>query len=364
MQSNGKPQDYRLQGPRLQGTEGDFVFDPQLLPGSNNALIKLGDPAVRGRNSYNSYRLWNWNRQTNALTSAAPRELFFRQVAPAPNGARIAYIAGGNALGQTPEENGGIGEPLRLYIYNSQTKEETLVSDNKGVRGGFAWLDATTLLYTAVPAPEKSALNSHAFARPAIYAFDVTSGKSTLLLNEARHPIASPDGSRFIFWGLGDDEDAVPLPDSWWQNTGYAKLSVANRDGSGRHAYGRIQGKYPSLVWSPDNQVVFWLRQSEPSPKAEALIETWNVVTNKARVVGKLAARDAETVERAWFQPQFRALDLAPDSKTLFFAVEEVQQDGKVVSRVQAVDLASGQVSAVAQLENAAGLAWRATRNK
>ena len=359
VQSNGKPQTYRLQGPRLQGTDGDFVFDPQLLPGSSDALIKLGDPAVRERNPFNSYRLWNWNRQTNALTSATPRELFFRQVAPAPDGARLAYLAGGNALGQTPDENGGIGEPLRLFIYNTQTKAETLVSDNQGVRGGFAWLDATTLLYTAVPAPTKSALNTRAFARPAIYAFDVTSGKSTLLLNEARHPIPSPDGSRFIFWGLGDDEDAVPLPDTWWQNTGYAKLSVANRDGSGRRAYGRIIGAYPSLVWAPDNQQVFWLRPSKGSPNAEASIETWNVATNKARTIGKLSARDAEAVERAWFQPQFRALSVAPDGKTLFVAVEEVAEQGQVVARVQAVDVEAGQASEIARLENAAGFDWR-----
>ena len=356
-----KRANFLIQG--LKDLALDVAFDPIFAVNSSNVVVKLGNPIpFPGDVSQYSgrYNLWLWRRETNDFSALTLRELYFPTYALAPDGTRLAYIAGGNALGQTPEENGGIGEPLRLFVYNPQTQQETLVSDNQGVRGGFAWLDATTLLYTAVPTPVKSALNPHTFARPAIYAFDVTSGKSTLLLNEARHPIPSPDGSRFIFWGLGDDEEAVPLPDTWWQNTGYAKLSVANRDGSGRKTYGRILGAYPSLVWASDNQQVFWLRQSAASPQAAASMETWNVVTNKARMIGKLAARDAEETERAWFQPQFRALNVAPDGKTLFVAVEEVAPEGAVVTRVQAVDVESGTSREVAQLQNAAGFDWRA----
>ena len=358
--TNGQTRNYRLQGPNLQGTEGDFVFDPQLLPSSNNVLLKLGDPAVRERNPYNSYRLWNWNRTTNALTAAAPRELFFRHVAPAPDGNRIAYIAGGNALGQTPAENGGIGEPLRLYIYDAQSKTETLVSDNEGVRGGFNWLDANTLLYTELGKPEKTELNPKGWARPSIYAFDVKSGKSTLLLNEARHPMPSPDGSRIAFWGLRAGE-MLPLPDDWWQNTGYAHLSVAKRDGSERKAYSRLIGPYPSLVWAPDNQRMFTVEQRPASDKDTARpITEWNLRLGQARRVGTLQTKDVQKTERAWFQPQFRALGVAPDGKSLVVAVEEVSATGQVTQRVQSVELATGKSTEVAKLRDVAGFDWRA----
>ena len=357
-QTNGKTRNYRLDGPNLQGTDGDFVFDPQRVPGNTDLLLKLGDPAVRPRNPYNSYRLWKWNRQTNALTSAAPRELFFRTVAPAPDGNRIAYIAGGNALGQTPEENGGIGEALRLYVYNPQTKTETLVSDNPGVRGGFAWLDGQTLLYTAVPAPEKSALNPHSFARPAIYAFDVKSGQSRLLLSEERHPMPSPDGSRIAFWGLRPDETALPLPQNWWHTTGYTHLNVANREGGGRKVLERRLGVYPPLVWAPDNERMLLISQRPSSPQPQGHVEEWNALTGRTRQVVTLDAKDAGEVERAWLQPQFRALDVAPDGKTLFVSVEEVDEKNRVTTRVQAVDLAMGTVTQVAQLRDVAGFDW------
>lgn len=221
VRSSESAQVSRLVGPSLQGLEGDFVFDAQLVPGTANTLIKLGDPAVRANNPYNSYRLWQWNRRTNTLTMAAPRALFFRQVASAPGGGRVAYIAGGDALGQTPEENGGFSEPLRLFVYDAQSKKEKLVSTSSGVRGGFKWLDANALLYTAIPTPIKKTDSPKAVAQPNIYAFDFQSGKSKLLVRAARYLLPSPNGKHIAFWGLR------PGSSGMWSS--YAQTSTLHR---------------------------------------------------------------------------------------------------------------------------------------
>lgn len=349
-QCDGKQQAFRIRG--LEGTEGDFVFDPLLLPNGNDVLLKLGDPVARRGNPYNSYRLWIWNRQTNELKKVGTRSLFFPSLAISPDGRYLAYVGGGDAEGTASEDN-----PLTLYLYDRNTAKESLVAQNDGLRGGFAWQNNQTLLYTSLPAFDPKNGQRPAI-RPDIYSFSLENAKSRLLMRDGARPTPSSDGKRIAFFGLREGEITYPLSEEWWLRPSPASLAVMESDGSGRKTYGVRSGPYPSIVWAPDNQRLFFVRQTKSSPQAQANVGEWNVVSGRVRSVADLTARDAEEVERSWSKPQFRAVDISPDGKTLFVGVEEQTSSG-TIHTLKAIDLQDGKSTPVASLKNDAGFNWK-----
>lgn len=349
-------QPFRLRG--LEGTDGDFVFDPQPIGSSENVLVKLGDPVERPSILYNSYRLWMWNRTSNEFRRVCERDLFFRSIAVSPDGRYLAYLAGGNTNGALAFE-----DPQKLYLCDWRTGKETLVAqDNPGLRAGFCWRDNQTLLYTSLPQATDFTPNTKLpIIRPNIMAFDLPSGQSKLLIRDGAHPLASPDGKRIAFWGLRPDypdKDTLPLTEDWWQRPRFSSLSATAGDGSNRKAFASYSGFYPSLTWTPDSTRLLIVSQTQASPKSRAQVEQWNVAQGGKREIAKLEASDLEATERSWLRPQFRALSVSRDGKTLFVSGEAAPLTGLTTHTIQAIELENGATKFIARLRNDAGFTW------
>lgn len=116
----------------------DWLFDPQFSPDGRLLLFKYGNLHER----YVGYDLYVWD--LNARKMQRITRLVYHFVLWSPNGRYVAYVRGADADG-----NPAFSE-LQLYTYDITTKQEHLIVQNNGIRGGIAWTPQNTLLYSVL----------------------------------------------------------------------------------------------------------------------------------------------------------------------------------------------------------------------
>ncbi len=372
----------RFQALRNPGNERSLavLYEPQFSPDGRYLLLKLGVPW-----SFDTtYELYVFDTVTRDLRQACTQEGNYELVSWSPDGNYIAFMAGGDAAGQVQAVHLSdvvYTGPIRLYVCEWRTGKVTQVASNDTLRGPFTWLAPHTLFYGMLPELEVSPTNQKSAKqavtpRPNVYEYDVDLHASRLTLQDAYRPMAAPNGKWIAFYGSEHPDAPFILRDGWEDAPQGAALAVAHRNGSERVALNIEGGPYAFLQWLPTNldetPKLLTVKQTRYGLNNEAEVREWNIATRHFRVVATLRAHDYEFSPRSVIEPQFLPLSLSSDGKTLLVqVVESFGPDpmyppiGKMTFGVslirqslQAVDLTSGRVSVITQVEGAHGLAW------
>jgi Tol biopolymer transport system component len=368
------------------------VFDPQFSPDGRYILFKYG-----GIDRYNLYRLYVLDTVTNQLKLVSDKQLSYSLTSWSPDGNYIAFVERGDFEGGVFQLEYYVG-PLCLYVCNWRTGEEHLVFRSDSVRGPFSWLGSHTLMYGALSDADEKILkkqwetraeyvsqqsqnnqknekpdeNTNKVAaattpQPNIYEYSVEDRKSKLLFKDGYRPEPSPDGKWIAFFGSEHPDKPYPLRPGWQDNPQGAALSVARLDGTERVVLNRQGGPYPFVYWLPGNQRLLTLEQIRYSSDgdAQAQVKVWDLKTKRFRIVSTLQAKDFEFSPRSVVEPQFRPRYFADDSSTLFISVHEYTARNPDIpymslsrSTMQAVNLLTGKITPIAQIQNAFGLDW------
>ena len=373
---------FRFQALRNLGHERSLavLYEPQFSPDGRYLLLKLGVPW-----SFDTtYELYVFDTVTRALRRACTQEGNYELVSWSPDGNYIAFMAGGDAAGQVKAVH--LSEvvytgPIRLYVCEWHTGKVTQVASNDTLRGPFTWLAPHTLFYGMLPEVEVSPTKPKSAKRavtprPNVYEYDVDLHASRLTLQDAYRPMAAPDGKWIAFYGSEHPDAPFMLRDGWEDAPQGAALAVAHRNGSERVALNIEGGPYAFLQWLPTDldeiPGLLTVKQTRYGMNNEAEVREWNITTRHFRVVATLRAHDYKFSPRSVIEPQFLPLSLSSDGKTLLVQVVELigpdpmyPPIGKMTFGVnlirqslQAVDLTSGRVSVITQVEGAHGLAW------
>jgi len=186
----------------IQSPFGSFIYEPQFSTDGQYVLFKVGDPY----NSFGTYQLCLWNLETRRLR-VVTGGLGYRTLAWSHDSRYFTYIHG--AIRQ-PFVGGR--SPAHLHLYDVQTSETQLVSENELIRDSVAWTTKGTLLYSVKSSsPQqipKRKLDKDGEAQmknavalyPDIYEMTAADGKTRLMTRDAYKPTPSPDGKWLAFF--------------------------------------------------------------------------------------------------------------------------------------------------------------------
>ena len=350
------------------------IWDPKFSPNGRYVLFKYGVST-----SFDvPYAIFVFDTETQELRQITQQEVSYHQISWSPDGNYIAFIEGGDALGNTTVVRGdgvwNIG-PLRLTVCNWRTGQKYVVATNNSLRGPLEWAPPHNLIYGKL---EEDASKSQAkgaskidkspvFVISDIYSYSVETRKSELLFKNGFRPTPSQSGTWIAFFGAETLEAALPLKKDWNDFPSGVALSVAKRDGSERLALNQEDNVYPFVVWLPDDKHLLTLKQTQFGKEGRAQVKEWDIATGKFRVVAELTAKDFKSIPRSAADPQFLPLKLSSDGQHLIVAVSEaVSRDPLLASGVlilskttiQSIDLNSGEIQSIAQSIGDSGVDW------
>lgn len=352
-----------------QDVKFGVVFDPQFSPDGKYILFKFGDTGT-----YGAYNLYVLDIKSNVVKMISKRKLSYRRTLWSPDSKYVAYVAGSDAQGLVTQGEFSLGA-LRLYACQWEVAEERLVVENDTIRGSFAWATPHTLLYGVLPdetpdsnrAENKQGESQKGIApRPNIYEYSVEQGKSRLLIKDGYRPLASADGQWIAFFGSEHPKAPYPLSSFWMEKPGDAVLTVARNEGGERKSLNLESGLCPYVIWEPDNRHLLTIQDVENGVvNGRAKVTEWDIQTGKFRVIAIL---EEEKFGRAI--SDFKPLSFSPDGSTLFFSAFELM--GRRVkgtrgvfmaerNSLHALNLATGEVTPVAQFKSNWGVDWLPT---
>ena len=307
------------------------AFGPQLLPDSDatpgaastSTLVKVGWPYEE----LSSYKIYRWNWKTEKLIAGPPQSIVFRSVYASPSGRYVAYVTGGNALGQ--EQGQPRTQPLALHVYDWQTGKTTDIV-RKPALAEVAWTPQETLLFSGVDADTKleqtdgkgQPITLPSAITKAVFEFNPQQGTDALLIPNAYAPTVSPDGQQIavLGWSLPTENanepktaeqqhaderalsafsfGAVPAPQLW-------SFSRADRIKT------RLSSKEPIFYqWRHNNKGVIVCEQSYLGENAgkfanRGTIFSIDTATKEKVEIAHLDAFDAGPTSAEWAKGRF-----------------------------------------------------------
>lgn len=358
----------------------EVVWEPQFSPDGRYIVFKYGVPT-----SFDlPYALFVFDTVTQELRQVTSQDVSYNQISWSPDGKYIAYITGGDALGDVNSIRGDetlYTGPLRLVVCEWRTGRKQVVATNDALRGPLKWTAPHTLVYSALETQlvgtsqqeysklqtEKKPTTSLRHLRPNVYGYSIEEGRSRLLFEDGFRPTPSQNGEWIAFFGSETPKVAPTLKEDWLDNPVGMALSVIKKDGSERTALNLEEGTYPFVNWLPDGKHLLTIKQIKFGKLGRAQIKEWNIETGKFRIVAELTAEDFKSVPRSAADPQFLPLYLSSDGQQLVVAVSEAVGRDPLLSTgmlllskttLQNININSGVVKPIAHTFGDSGLDW------
>ncbi len=360
----------------------DEGFRPKYSPDGRYILFRVKASQMA---EIETYRLYVLDVQTNVVKRVTGKEIAYDEVSWSPDGKYLVYVQGGDWQGETKiytSEATFYTGPLKLYVCEWRTGKEQLVTTNDTVGGPFSWLVPHTLIYGALSEPKQVVWQKQRESsektgqskpstnpkdvppRPDVYEYSVEEQSSRLLIQDAYLPFPSSDGQWIAFYGSENPDKPFPLRLGWQQEAQDAALCIVKRDGSGRVALNRETGFYPLIRWLPDNRHLLAIQPTKDSPDAEAEIKDWDTQAGSFRLVTTLHAKDFTEIPLTFLSPKFRPLQISQDGTKIYISKSENigrvpgHSLSVVLKSLQSVDLATGEVTTIAELKNVYSIDW------
>ena len=376
------------------------IFDPQFSPDGRYILFKFGDISSPG-----IYRIYVFDTQTNQTTLACPSYLSYYALSWSPDGRYIAFAQGGDPDPRIYDNGRFYQGKLQLTVCNWRTGETYPVISSDTLRGPWNWKAPHTLLYGALSPQDEAFLHNPLYEKgvdfvqgqprgwerlrggakrkpvtPGAYEYSIETRRSHLLCQDAYLPVASPNGDYLASFGSADTAFPFSLNPAWRDSPADVFVVVTKADSTNIHTdaasdstnpkdtkrtvLSQHNGAYPDLLWLPDNRHLLVLQQVANSPHARLEIKEWDVNTATSRLVATLTATDpGEENFRSDNDPMFQPLSLNENGTHLMVQIDEYYSLGENQGdlnkeTLRDVDLQTGIVTSVGQVEDTQGLDW------
>lgn len=362
--------------------EGDVTtmrFSP------DGRFLAYGENHMGASGPHETHCVYLWDMKGKRRFQITPW-LFYAPFFWSPNSRMVAYVEGGNDMG---EENDG-DWPLQLKLYDLATGKSRLRATHLLLSSpfwmpwqydhGIAWTQRNTLLFSRAGS---SASWRSASPRPSIYEVPAAGGEPKRIVPAAFAPAPSPDGKWIACFGWPDDKSqagdarkVVPATEPSAEATIRAEAK-----GAGLYLFHRSTGKRlllgPLLVrrgngagpssfnfrWTPDSRLLVLLENSYAADEAGHLhlasrLSTWD--TQAASVAA--SRRDVATLhleaEAKSENFQFEPMSTSMDGKYLFLQQSKYlrhmtrgagSESTSVAQELKAVSLSDGTVLPVAR---------------
>ena len=174
-----------------------MTFDPLFSPNGRSIAFKSGDKG----DDHSRYNLFLWDTDGRKIIKATKRLIYFQQVSWCPDSQKIAFVTGGNSLGDPlPGDS-----TTALDVYDEKSNEQKTIVSHPVVFLGdtfnyhglkhFHWINKNTLIYSRLP----EVTGPKGAAQPNIYEADLQTLKQTKIVDDAYAPNPSPDGRWIAF---------------------------------------------------------------------------------------------------------------------------------------------------------------------
>lgn len=224
------------------GLESDYgyVFDPLWMSSSQNPwlVLKAGRPGATS-----VYQLYGYQKSTGRIHRLSPVQLKNRVLTLSPDHRYLTYVAHGGTLGV--DSIYGDFKPLELWVWDSQTEHNFLVTTNDGIEGSYSWRSRSELFYSQIETRANRLLD-------VTYVWNSLTKESKEWMANCRGVVLSPDKTQAIYNAQIDPlkrERAYKI-----KNLKTGAVLVLNRT-----YLGKVNPDDPSrqIVWSPDSRFVF-----------------------------------------------------------------------------------------------------------
>lgn len=318
----------------------EMVVEPEFSPDGECVLFKVGWTGDR----HGTYRLYLLNLKTQKVQAGPPESLSYRLVYWSPDSKYLAYIVGGDMLGNESSDH----DPLRLHIFNVQTGQSRFVAQDPRV-ASLSWTHQGTLLYTA---------------GADIYEVAAAGGEAQKVISEGSMPQASPDGRWIAFFGSSSTGVMTPeakQPEEEAPETRLPQLCLYNRLEDKRSTVQPMVNKASALLWAPNSQHLIVMATQYKKGDGTAHISAVAVGARTTREITTLSAKDTRPIARPVYAPQFLPPKVSIDGSSLFvrvFEIKYIENQSQGISSVRIVNLASGRTTTICQFKNVAGYDW------
>lgn len=330
----------------------DHVFRPQFSPDGRYVSFKVGYVW----HDYGQHKIHIWDTSNNKIKTI-PLKLNRRDALWSPTSKYLAFVQNGKEEGQ-----------LNLCIFDVQKNQTRIIKRNSTLQLN-TWSQNDSLIFTESTLQNKRnfKVNSES-PRPSIYEA-LPNGVVKILIKQGYDAVPSPDGQIIAFIGWADESK----PDKKYRKE---KFSTVTGLATSPSLYLFDQSKQERILleenlenavlrWTPDGKNLIVVKTTQKGAASEALINSFDTDSHKKHLVAILKSKDYEPLEWSTTNPKFDLFKFSSDGRYLIILVTEFTGvsgpllDG--VGKLQAINLETGAVSAIAISRDDFGMDWSDT---
>jgi len=337
-----------------------YPYATQFSPSGKWILVQTAFPQGAG----DAYQLQFWDRARSKM-QVGPTTQAYPLIRSSPDSRYLAYFQGGDEFG---EQTHGAA-PLQLHVYNLETKQSQLISENPEVKS-FCWTNQHSLLYAFKPSVPLEMAPPYHFHQPSIYESVLGNNSAKLLIPAGFDPVSSPNGRWIAFKGWFHPAlKKGPNPKTEPQRFGLCLYDRHQKHRFFLHILPQ-RGAYENLVWSADSAHLFAVQNvyhdTHPAmltvPEktiypgyAKGYVRDISIPAFSQRDIAVISASDASGRDDP--QNQFLFHSVSKNGKFLYIYVNELRQFYH--SRLLSINIHTGASQIVLEGDGIQAVGWR-----